>query len=366
MSKYPTEYQKKYIWEALTLGSRLFVYAVGIGLFLLFLWFLQFLSDVLIPFALATVVVLLLEPIINWLQKHNISRKWAVVSIVFIAFIIFATILTLVSIQLIDFVSKLPSLIGDFGSSITEFRSSQAELIQTGLDRIRSANIDWKSVLASTGSSITGIFGSLLSKIGFIISFIVLPLYIFYLLLEGDNIKKNWKNYLPLPKKSPIRTETEFILSAITGYVIAFFRGQVVVSFAAGAIVSVGLLIIGLNYGLLLGVALAIFGIIPYVGFVLTLIPAIIIAFIQSDGQISYVALTAAIFILTNMFSDYYLSPKIMGKKTGLHPLVILLSILIWGKLLGGILGVLLAVPLTATLFVLIDRYTSNKKQQVS
>jgi predicted PurR-regulated permease PerM len=124
-----------------------------------------------------------------------------------------------------------------------------------------------------------------------------------------------------------------------------------------GILTGIGLSIIGLKYAVLIGVITATFSIIPYLGVVLSITPALLIAYVQSGGSWLYVLLTAGVFALVQMAEGMFVSPKVMGDQTGLHPVTIIICILVWSILLGGLMGAILAVPLTATLKVLMYRY---------
>lgn len=344
------------MWEAITLASRLFLILVGVVGIGILIYLLNLVSAVLVPLFVAIFIVILTNPIISWVEGKGMSRKWGTILFILFFFLSLFSIVTLVLIQLTDFAIQLPLTLDKAANEVNGFWLANGDSLKNINEQVSKLGIDWSGFVSSYSSNIGSIITSIVSKVGLVFSLVIVPLYVFYLLIESKNIEKNWKTYLPLPPKSWVRTETEFVLGAISGYTIAFIRGQVMVSFVSGILIGLGLSIIGLNYSLLFGFMMAVFGIIPFVGLILTLIPAILVAIFQS-GSLSYVLLVLAVFLVTNFFGDYYLSPKIQGNRTGLHPLVILLSILIWPKIIGGMLGVLLAVPLTATLFVLIDRY---------
>ena len=216
--------------------------------------------------------------------------------------------------------------------------------------------------------------GELLGFLGIPLGFVMVPIYLYYFLKESDSIKATWQDYIPL-KASKFKTEVVDTLQEINGYLISFFRGQVLVAFIDGILVGFALLIYGLPYGLLIGLVMAVLGIIPYIGNILCLIPACVIAYFHSAEVVrageaapwglpvwGYVLGVLIIFVVVQQINSLITAPKIVGDSVGLHPMTVIFSILFWALLLGGFLGALLAVPLTASIKVLFRRYLWDKK----
>ena len=211
--------------------------------------------------------------------------------------------------------------------------------------------------------------GGFLSVFGFLISLIIIPIYLFYFLIDAKHISEYWQDYLPL-KNSRFKTELVDALTEINGYIIAFFRGQLLVSFINGISTAVGLMIVGLDFGLLIGLTLCLLGLIPYVGILICWIPAVIIAsvqraqgsFIPSEPAWLFPVVVTGIFLVVQKIDSFYITPKVVEKRVGLHSLTVIVSIFVWSLLLGGLLGALIAVPLTATLKVLLRRYVWERR----
>ena len=196
----------------------------------------------------------------------------------------------------------------------------------------------------------------------------MVPIYLYYFLKESDAIQGGWQDYVPL-RTSHFKTEVVDTLREINGYLISFFRGQVLVAFIDGILVGIALTIYGLNYGLLIGVVMAILGIIPFIGNILCLIPACIIAYFQDEipyglPQWGYALGVVAIFVVVQQINSLVTAPKIVGDSVGLHPMSVIFSMLFWSLLLGGFLGALLAVPLTAAVKVIFRRYVWDRQLQ--
>ena len=187
-----------------------------------------------------------------------------------------------------------------------------------------------------------------------------MPIYLYYFLMNAESISQRWGDYLPL-RASPFKDEVVDCLNEINSYLIAFFRGQIFVTLIDGALIGIALLCLGLNFALLIGLMVAVLQLVPYLGVTLCWIPAVLIAFAQwQDWQ--HPAIVTAIFFAVFQFEWFVLAPKIVGKSVGLHPMTIILSMFAWSLLVGGLLGALLAVPLTATLKVLLRRYVWQKQ----
>jgi predicted PurR-regulated permease PerM len=219
----------------------------------------------------------------------------------------------------------------------------------------------WDVVLSSVGG--------FLGVLGFFLSLIIVPVYLYYFLLEAPNIAQSWGDYLPL-RASAFKDEVVSALSEINGYLFAFFRGQLVVSLINGAATGLGLVFIGLDFGLLIGLLLCLLGIIPYLGIVLCWIPAVIIASVQGGSWIIpasapwwlFPAVVTGIFVIVQQIDGLFVTPKIVGESVGLHPMTIIVSVFAWSLLMGGLLGAILAVPLTATMKVLLKRYIWERR----
>lgn len=195
----------------------------------------------------------------------------------------------------------------------------------------------------------------LVSWTGFVIGLALVPVYVFYFLLEKSGIQTNWQDYLPL-RHSWARDELAFVLGEINERMIVFFRSQVLVALCVGALLTVGYLMMGLHYALILGVMAGILGIVPYLGIMLSILPALTLSVVQF-GDALHPGLVLAWFIVVQLLESLFISPKIIGDRVGLHPLTVIIAIMIGTTLMGGVLGGLIAIPLTATLRTLMFRY---------
>jgi predicted PurR-regulated permease PerM len=165
---------------------------------------------------------------------------------------------------------------------------------------------------------------------------------------------------LPL-RNSPLKTEVAAVLSQINNYVIAYFRGQLLVCLIDGTLIGIALYFTGLNFAPLIGLLVVILTMIPYIGIILCWVPAVLIAAGQW-GDWMHPLIVTGVFIVVQNLEAIFIAPKIVGNSVGLHPMTVIVSIFIWGLLIGGLLGPILAVPLTATVKVLLARYVWGRR----
>ena len=244
----------------------------------------------------------------------------------------------------------------------------------SALDLKNFLNGDWLRktlpvVIEKTWNVVINSIGGFLGVFGFLLSMIIVPIYLYYFLIESRNIAQSWGDYLPL-RASEFKDEVIAALNEINGYLIAFFRGQLLVSLINGTITGILLVSVGLDFGLLIGLMLCFMGIIPYLGITLCWIPAVIIASVQGgagtwvpgDPWYIFPIVVTVLFFLVNQIDGLFITPKIVGESVGLHPMTVMASVFVWSLLIGGLLGAIVAVPLTATIKVLLRRYIWQAK----
>ncbi|HEY5751614.1 MAG TPA: AI-2E family transporter [Chthoniobacterales bacterium] len=406
----PTPWQKRTLWTAIT-GLSLLVIA---GLVVLVIYLtgktLSFLQPLLLPVAVAGVLAYLMEPLVAWLVQRKIPRVPSVI-IVFAVFIMAITgiliwvvpaiydqsvrfgkdvpgIVSKVRVLIEDNARKYAPRLPDWGPFKREHKETPppsptplslstpvpGATPESGLPQLEPApavtdpmNVlfgpeaqKWlqdqiPAVSAKAWQIVQGSIGGFLGVFGFIVGLFIVPVYLFFFLKDADNIAENWSGYLPL-RASRFKDEVVVVIEEINGYLIAFFRGQLLVSIIDGILTGTALIIMGLPFALLIGLMVCFLCIIPYLGIILCWLPAVIIAAIEFKDWQHPVAVTV-IFIAVQQIEGIFISPKIVGDSVGLHPMTIIISVFAWSLLLGGLLGAILAIPLTATLKVLLTRY---------
>ncbi|NNC88812.1 MAG: AI-2E family transporter [Akkermansiaceae bacterium] len=394
----PTPYQKKTLWNALTGVAIVVIGALFVGFIWLLSQTLGYLQPVLVPLALAGIIAYLLDPVVGYLQRRGLSTLRAVIT-VFCGAVILLCLAALVVIppianqvgevwtgaggievdeEFIEKVKDYPVVRIAFEPASEVIAAKYASIgapvpwPETRLGSLLNKNA--AEIGGTVWSWVRGSTNKVLGVLGYTIGFAMVPIYLFYFLRESASIKKHWHNYVPL-KASRFKDEVVSTLTEINGYLISFFRGQVVVALIDGILIGIALTIFRLPYGLVIGLFLAVLGVIPFIGNIICMIPACIIAFIHfSSGDPNhqwlgsspwaYVGAVVAIFVIVQQINSLITAPKIVGDSVGLHPMTVIFSMLFWSLILGGFLGALLAVPLTAAVKVLFRRYVWVRRIQ--
>lgn len=395
----PTDKQARVLWFSLTaLAVAVLLALVGV-----LIWgagvVLEKLTPVLLPLALAGVLAYLLDPVVDFLQRKGIPRTRAILLVFFIATMLFAGLLATVVPRLIFETGALIERVPAYSQRLHErFEASpigqkleqawKANLQATNVVDLTATNavvttnavpdapgeviatakpaflespitakvLSWTAqILPEVGAWFLTQLKRVGSWIGWLIGLVLVPVYVFYFLKEKSGIQRNWQDYLPI-RDSKAKEELIFVLTSINECLIVFFRGQVLVALCTGTLLTLGFLAMGLNYAVLLGVMAGLLGIIPYLGVMISLLPAVILAAVQF-GDWLHPLLVLLIFGLVNLLEGFVISPKIIGDRVGLHPLTIIVAVVVGTTLMGGILGGVLAIPLTAALRAMMFRY---------
>jgi predicted PurR-regulated permease PerM len=408
---YPTPWQRKLLWNAIASLSLLVIAAIVVFTLYVATQILAFLQPLLLPVAVAGVFAYLLEPVVSWLARKRVPRLLAVI-IVFGAFVLGAALLVVgvvpsIYTESVKFSSALPGYVERGWGAIDEFLERNIEKFpQIGgntsptptpglspspeptpevpfvpgaenprglaryqnnpyvLQSLQYLQDQLPSLVQRTGTfvqtSLTGVFG----VFGFMVGLLIVPIYLFFFLKESPRIAESWSNYLPL-RRSEFKDEVVSVLTEINGYLINFFRGQLVVAVINGILLAIGLSIVGLQFGFLIGLGFAFFGIIPYAGYIVCYIPAILIAFAQYNDWAHPLWVTIIFFLIVAQIDGLVTTPRIVGNSVGLHPMTVIMSVFLWTLVLGGLLGAVLAIPLTATLKVLLHRYVWDRQRNI-
>jgi predicted PurR-regulated permease PerM len=216
-------------------------------------------------------------------------------------------------------------------------------------------------LLPKFGGWLSQVMGFVGSVFGIIAGLALVPIYAFYFLLEKQGISSRWRDYLPV-QDSKFKDELAFVINSINEYLVAFFRGQVLVAMCDGVLYTIGFLLIGLPYAILIGAMATCLTIIPFLGAITTCVSALVIALV-AFGDWQHPALVLGVFAVVQSLEGFVIQPKIMGDRVGLHPVTIIVALMVGTTLLGGILGGILAIPLAAVLRVLMTRYVWQKKE---
>jgi predicted PurR-regulated permease PerM len=362
MKSYPTAWQRKILWSALTALALAFIAGLAITVLIYVGVVLGFLQPLLIPVAAAGILAYLLEPVVDKFCLYGIERTKAVI------YVFLLILLPLVGIcfwvipeivhQSLQFARDVPGYIEASRLWIEKtIKSSQQRF--GDIPYIQDAGTYLQQLLPSLPDkiwafvrhSVTGFLG----VFGFVLGLVVVPVYLFFFLRDAANISRRWPDYLPI-RASDFKNEVVSCVMEINTYIIAFFRGQILVTMIDGLLIFVCLLIADLRFALLFGLMVAILQLVPYLGIILSCLPALLTAAVQFQDW-KHPLIVLCIFIVVSNLDSFFIAPRIVGGSVGLHPMTIIISVFAWSLLFGGLLGALLAVPLTATLKVLLKRY---------
>jgi predicted PurR-regulated permease PerM len=441
MTKYPTPWQRKTMWAALTALFVVLLVTIACSVVWIVANVVGFLQPILIPVAIAIILAYLLDPLITKMTARGLGRTKAVLALFTIAFLSIGVLVTwlapIVSVQAANVGRELPQYTlkardklvdlifrydHTFGNPSGKQKSSSPtsgfvnwllasptpaappkasptlsppspaaaavvaanpsaapsdrETISTASTTLTSADRqriqEWvqkqmpnlERQLPYLSEKIWTLLkqsiGGFLGVTGFLLSLVMVPIYLFFLLKESPSIERRWREYLPL-RNSPLKDEVAAVLSQINNYVIAYFRGQLLVCLIDGLLIGTALFCIGLNFAPLIGLLVVVLTMIPYIGIVLCWVPAVLIAAAQW-GDWTHPLVVTFVFLLVQNLEAIFIAPRIVGNSVGLHPMTVIVSIFIWGLLIGGLLGPILAVPLTATAKVLLARYVWGRR----
>lgn len=347
-----------------------FIRAVILGAIIIgVLMLLKRLSSVLLPFFLAWLIAYLIYPLVSFFQ-HKLRLKNRIISI-------FCALLTLTVIGSVAFYLLVPPMIQEFlrvKDLLIEYFSTThtASNVPTTLSEFIRQNIDLhileqmfsqENILDALKVTVPKLWSLISESInllfGFFTVFLIL-LYIVFILLDYESISEGWAHLMP--KK--YRKTVTGILNDVKDGMNRYFRGQALVALCVGILFSIGFLIIDFPLAIGLGLFIGALNMVPYlqiIGFVPTIMLAILKAADTGDNFWIIIASAAAVFIVVQIIQDGYLVPRIMGKITGLNPAIILLSLSIWGSLMG-MLGMIIALPLTTLMLSYYQRYIINQE----
>ena len=347
-----------------------FIRAVILGAIIIgVLMLLKRLSGVLLPFFLAWLIAYLIYPLVSFFQ-HKLRLKNRIISI-------FCALLTLTVIGSVAFYLLVPPMIQEFlrvkdlliecfstTHTASNVPTTLSEFIRQNIDlHILEQMFSQENILDALKVTVPKLWSLISESInllfGFFTVFLIL-LYIVFILLDYESISEGWAHLMP--KK--YRKTVTGILNDVKDGMNRYFRGQALVALCVGILFSIGFLIIDFPLAIGLGLFIGALNMVPYlqiIGFVPTIMLAILKAADTGDNFWIIIASAAAVFIVVQIIQDGYLVPRIMGKITGLNPAIILLSLSIWGSLMG-MLGMIIALPLTTLMLSYYQRYIINQE----
>lgn len=343
--------------------------AVIIGILYLF----NRLSGVLLPFFIAWLIAYMIYPLVKFFQ-YKLKLKSRVISI-------FCALFVVIGIGILAFVLLVPPMISEFGKLkdlLTTYfiEGSQTAAIPGTVSHFVKEYVDmhWLSnmlneenIMNTIKEAVPRVWTMLAQSINFMFSifasFIIL-LYLFFILLDYESIAEGWIHLLP----QKYRKFTSGLVQDVQEGMNKYFRGQAFVALCVGILFSIGFLIIDFPLAIGLGLFIGALNMVPYlqlIGFVPTALLALLKA--ADTGENFWLIMISAIivFCVVQIIQDGFIVPKVMGKITGLNPAIILLSLSIWGSLMG-ILGMIIALPLTTLMLSYYQRFIVGNEKIIS
>ena len=357
--------QKRIIAAGATALALILLIATACSLFVVLQMFILTFKDVLLPLAIAAILATLLRPIITLCEKHTRLSKTQGIMLLYLLVLLAIATITMLLLPILfrqgaEFIEAVPSIRDNFYQFLQEKtpavwqwlhaklgQTPQAyvqNIVATHSETITNGLQALPEKISTIGGSVSGFIGSMFAKIA---AYAIIPIYLFFILNGNRDVWNDLQKQLSfLPDER--RHDIVFLCRQFSEILIAFFRGQIIIGLLLGVVLAVGFALVGLKFGIVLGLVLGLLNIIPYLGTMLGILTVLPLAYFQDDGGTSLIGLCAIVFIIGQLLTDYVFTPRIMGDKTGMGPMLIIFSIFFWGVALGGIMGMVLAIPLTA------------------
>ncbi len=320
---------------------------------------LLYLSSVLLPFFIGIFIAYLLDPCVDWLEKNNINRGFATLFVLFLFFLIFSfvtfLILPILFSQIVSFINEFPNIIYELDNRLSIAIDFLREKI-TFLPVSELLNNMMPSLSKLAPKFLNSLISSSLALINIIGLLFITPIVSWYLLKDWDKISKAIMRILSSRYKNLLLDYSDNIKSILDSYL----RGQLLVSLSLCIYYFLLFYFLDLNYSLFVGVFAGFFSFIPLIGIVFSFLVTCTLAYLQFVEPI-YVIYILMIFVGGQLLEANLLTPKLIGDKLGLHPLVIILSIFIFGALFG-IIGIIFSIPITSIILLVLRKNLMNKQ----
>lgn len=351
-------FQQKVAGIAILCVSICAIGGFAIAVFKILGAFLDKFGAVIWPLALAVILSFILKPAVDFMaDRLRVGRTAA--CWIMMAFLVVVITGGLVAVlpafisEICAFAASLPDLFSKVSARIVEHFPQLKDIIAektAALKDIALKNLSLETVSGYMGNffkTAASATGGAVSFASFLAAFAVAPIYLYYMLTSRFDFFEFLENNIEFMSPK-MKADAIFFARRFASIMSAFFRGQVLIAFIMGVLIGLGLTVVGVRFGFLLGFIAGMLNIIPYFGTIVGLGTILPTAFFQPGGGLITAALALCVFVAVQMLEGYFLTPKIMGGKTGLHPTVIIFSVFFWGIALDGILGMILAIPLTA------------------
>ncbi|WP_321829382.1 AI-2E family transporter [Thalassovita sp.] len=346
---------------ALSAKEQVGYWGVALAASSLALWYL---GDVILPFVLGGAIAYFLDPVADRLEAWGFSRVFATAIITIVAVLTFVMLVLLVVPSLINQSAALLQVMPQAFEDLWAFLIQRFPQI---LDETSTLNQSLQqigqTIESKGGELLNAVFSSALSIINVVMLFVIVPVVAFYLLLDWDRMVAKVDDMLPRDHAPVIRQ----LAKQIDGTLASFIRGMGTVCLVLGTYYAVALMLVGLQFGLVVGFVAGALTFIPYIGALFGGVLAIGLALFQFWGDWLSIGLVAGIFVLGQVIEGNVLTPKMVGSSVGLHPVWLIFALSVFGSLFGFV-GMLVAVPVAASIGVVarfgMDNYKGGRLYQ--
>ena len=311
------------------------------------------LGNALLPLLVAFGLAYLSFPLIRRVEKQRVQRSYAVAGVFTLIAAILSLVLVLVVPNLIEdgrlFLHELPQTSAVAAGKVENLASRFGYTLDMSRQGLKEFLVDHASAISgdflkSSSNLLKGIFSNLIQGILFILNLFLIPLFFFHLVNRYEVIFKKAKDLVPIPWRPKVREYVQLANTVLSGYV----RGQMLVALILATLYGIGFSVIGLRFGLLIGICTGLLSIIPFVGSILGFIAAIAVALANFTG-LGTVVSVAIVFAIVQGLEGLVITPKLVGDKVGLGVLSTMLALIIGGNLFGFV-GMIVAIPIAAIL----------------
>lgn len=340
--------------QVITISTKTILKIIAAGLLL---WLLYIIRDILLLFFVAVILSSLIDPWATWCQTKHIPRAIAVIVIYILLIGTVAGAVVLVVPTIVDESQNLVKSLGSYWGEVTA-RGGAFGQFETDFDILSNIQKTFLPSGDAVGRTIGSIVATVSGVFGGIFSLILVLVLTFYLVVEEEAVTR-WIRAVTPDEYQPFIARLVGKMKKKLGL---WLRGQIILSLFIGAMVYLGLFILGVDYALVIGLIAALMELVPYVGPVLASVPAIFLAFTQTGDWVLPVTV-AVMFWVIQVIENNLLVPRVMQKAVGINPIISILSILIGAKL-AGVVGILIAIPLVTVLSVFIEEMRAARSHE--
>ena len=331
---------------ALPVRTQMKYWGIASAVFLIAMWFL---GDVILPFVLGGAVAYFLDPVADRLEAMGCSRALSVVIITLVALLIFVVMALLVIPTLVEQTIALFNVAPQLAKDLQAFLTTKFPSLLDADSTIHKTLLSVGDTIKERGGQLfETVLTSAASLLNIVMLFVIVPVVAFYLLYDWDNMIAKIDDMLPRDHAPVIRQLARDIDQTLA----SFIRGMGTVCLILGTYYAIALMVVGLQFGLVVGAFAGIITFIPYIGALLGGALAIGLALFQFWGDWVSIGLVAGIFVLGQVIEGNVLTPKLVGSSVGLHPVWLIFALSVFGTLFGFV-GMLVAVPVAASIGVL-------------